>query len=134
MEGLLDFQHGLDRTYARIVHNKENAAHLKKSDRKEIEFKAKVSEGSSLVEVNLTELAGKFAGELIGKMEPTHLVVMVLGGMLLRVASSVLKKQIERASHDKDLSEETKKSIALSQEETRRIEILASALTSQPRL
>lgn len=134
MEALVEFQRGLDRTYAKIIYDQDSAVHLKKIDKKDIEFKAKISDGSSIVDISLTDFAGKIATELIGKMDPTHLVIMTLGGMLIWVAGSVFKKQMEMSSHDKDVSEEAKKSIALSQEETKRVEIMSKAFAVEPRL
>lgn len=134
MASLIDFQTGLNRTYLKIVHDEDNLTHLKQSEKQDLEFKAKVEDGCTLLTVDLSEFAQKITTELITKMEPTHIIILAVSGMALWVAGSVIKKHLELSSHDKDVSEEAKKAVNLSEQETKRMEILASALSAQPKL
>lgn len=129
MEGLIKFQEGLNRTYAKVVYNQDSARHLKNSEKQDIEFKAKVSEGCTLIEVPLSDFAQKVLLELVGKMEPSHIVVMSIAGMALWVAGSVWKKHLEEESKIKDVQEETKKMVALSEQETERAKIMMNAVS-----
>ena len=132
--GLVELQHAINRAYARAVHSSTNARGLTDHERKEIQFKAKVKQGSSLIEVNLGEFAETVATALVGKMEPVHWVVTVLG--LAAVAGSVAayKAYLRHRSEDKKLSDETARDIALSQEETKRLQVMANATREVPLL
>lgn len=132
--GLVELQHAINRAYARAVHSSTNARVLTDHERREIQFKAKVRQGSSLIEVNLGEFAETVATALVGKMEPLHWVVTVLG--LAAVAGSVAayKAYLRHRSEDKKLTEGTARDIALSQEETKRLRVMASATREIPLL
>ena len=132
--GLVELQHAINRAYARAVHSSTNARVLTDHERKEIQFKAKVQQGSSLIEVNLGEFAETAATALVGKMEPVHWVVTVIG--LATVAGSVAayKAYLRHRSEDKKLSDGAARDIALSQEETRRLQVMANATREVPLL
>lgn len=134
MQSLVDFQTGLNRTYVKIIHDENNLLHLKAEEKKSIEFKASVENGCTLINVDLTEFAQRITTELVTKMQPTHIIVLAISGMLLWVGGSIIKKHLELASHDKDVSEEAKKAVAMSDQETKRMEIMADAFKAQPKL
>lgn len=131
-EALVTLQHSLNRAYARAVHDTTNARSLTNAEKQNIQFKAKVEKGSSLIEINLGETLEKIGLELITKMTPEMTAVMVLGIGLLGAGTWVMRDYIRRRSEDKQIEENTRAKIALSQEETRRLEIVAALKASAP--
>lgn len=133
-EALVELQHALNRAYARLVRGVANAKVLTNEQRNQIEFKAKVEKGSSLIEINLGPFASSLSTALIGKMEPAHVVLAVIG--TAAVAGSVIayKAFLKHKSEDKKVDAEVQKSIALSQQETKRLELMKSALDVEPAL
>lgn len=134
MRSLVDFQDGLNRTYAKLVHNESSITHLKASEKQELEFKAQVKNKCSLINVDITEFAQKTVTELMTKMEPTHLVILGVSAMVIWVGGSIWKKHLELASQHKTLSAQGEQALAMSEEETKRLQIVTSAMKTEARL
>ncbi|WP_286962854.1 hypothetical protein [Cupriavidus sp. UBA2534] len=134
MQGLLDLQHGINRTYAQLVLEQPDAKKLKETDRQELEFKAKVEEGSSLVTVDLSDFAQKLVTELVGKMEPSHIVILGVVGATLWAATTMYKHYANTQVKKKEIDADADKLVQLSHEETARLELVTKALAQQPRL
>lgn len=133
-EALVDLQHSMNRAYARFVHNSPNARVLTAEERQSIQFKAKVKQGSSLIEVNLGDFADKLTTALVGKMTSTEILIAVLGFAVVAGSLLAFKAFLKAKSEDKKVDLEFRKSVALSQQETRRLEVVTQALSAQPRL
>lgn len=125
---LVELQHAMNRSFARLVHHSGNARTLTVEERDSIKFKAKVEKGSSLIEVNLGDWAEKMSVALVDKMSPEQVILSVASVAV--VAGSVLayKWYLQHKSEDKKVNAELQTRLALSQEETRRHEILVKAL------
>lgn len=131
---LVEIQLAMNRAYARSVHHATNARKLTNEERQEILFKAKVEKGCSLIKIDLGKFGESLATNLVDKMTPEHLVMTVVGIAVVAGATLAYKSFLKHSSEDKKTSEETHKAIAMSQEETKRLEILAKAMKSQPAL
>lgn len=131
-QALVELQHAMNRAYARAVYHTANARKLTDEDRRNILFKAKVENGSSLIKIDLGAYAEKLTTNLVSKMTPEDLVITILG--IAAVAGGVFayKSFLKQRSEDKKLSVEAEKTIAMSQEETKRLEIFAAAVKNTP--
>ncbi len=134
MEALVEFQQGLNRTYAKVVYDQSDVRHLKAQEKQDLEFKAKVEEGCTKIDIDLTEFLTKTVEKMIGKMEAKHVVLMGIAGMTLWVADSAIKAHYDAEVKTKIVQEETIKATTLSNEETKRMEIMAAAFKSNPDL
>ena len=133
-EVLVNLQHALNRAYARAVHNSTNARKLTAEERRKLQFKAKVERGSSLINVDLGPYAQQLATALAGKMNANEIIITVLGLGVLTAGVVAFKSWLSHKSEDNKVEAATKERIALSQEETKRQQVLAEALSSKPQL
>jgi hypothetical protein len=131
---LVELQHAINRSYARILHDSSNSRTLTADERHELRFKAKIESGSSIIEVNLGEWAEKLSTSLVGKMNPAAIVMTVIGCAVVAGGTISYKDHLQHRSEDKKIEVEMQERVALSKEETRRHEILAKAVTAQPAL
>lgn len=131
---LVELQHAMNRAYARAVHDSTNARKLTAEERRELQFKAKVEKGSSLIKVDLGEYAEKMALALVDKMGPEHLVATVVGVAIVGGSLLAYKAFLKHRTEDKKIEEDTRRAIELSQEETRRLEVFANAQKAYPQL
>lgn len=131
---LVEIQHAMNRAYARLVHNSANARVLTADERQEIQFKAKVKRGSSLMEINFGEFAEKLTTALVGKMSSTEIVVTILGLAFIGGSTLVMKSYLKDRAEEKKADVELKKLVSLSQQETKRLEIVVEALADRPKL
>lgn len=131
---LVEVQHALNRAFARSAHSTSNARCLKTEEKQQIKFKAKVGKGSSLIEINLGEFSEKLASGIMGKMEPGMMTVTVLGVAACAASVFMYKIFLKHRSEDKKIEVEAQKAIALSQEETRRLEVFERAVKANPSL
>lgn len=133
-EALVELQHAMNRSYARLVRNAANANVLTKEERQSIEFKAKVDKGSSLIKVDLGEYAETLTTALVGKMTGTELVIAILGLAITGASLLAYKAFLASRTADKKVDQATEQTVKLSQQETKRLEIFAQALTKNPSL
>lgn len=133
-EALVELQHAMNRSYARLVRHASNANVLTKEERKAIEFKAKVDEGSSLITVDLGEYAETLTTALVGKMTGTELVITILGIAISGGALLAYKAFLAARSEDKKVDQATKQTVQLSEQETKRLQIFANAVLQRPEL
>lgn len=130
-QALVELQHALNRAYAHAVHHSANARSLTAEERRDINFKAKVQPGSSMIEVNLGEYAEKIATALAGKMSADHIVITVLGLAAIAGSVAIFKAWMGTRAEAIKVEAEAKRAITLTQEETKRHQILADALGRQ---
>lgn len=133
-EALISVQEALNRSYARLVRNVPDARGLSRDERQRIKFKAKVQRGSSLVKIDLGDYAKTISTELISKMTPSQLVITVLGLAVVAGGTTSFVSWANSQAEGKKLDVEARKLVALSEQETKRLEIVTKALTSQPKL
>lgn len=131
---LVELQHAMNRSYARLVRHAGNANVLTKEERHAIEFKAKVDEGSSVITVDMGEFAQTLSAALVGKMTGTELVITILGIAISGGALLAYKAFLAARSEDKKVDQATAQTVQLSAQETKRMEIFASALSQRPAL
>lgn len=131
---LVELQLAINRSYARVLYDYANGRALSADERNSLKFKAKVEHGSSLIEINLGEWAEKLSVALVGKMSPEMVVGTVLGCAAIAGGAFVYKAFLQQRSEDKKIEAAMRERVALSQEETKRQEILAKAIAAQPRL
>lgn len=131
---LVELQQALNRTFARAVHNAPTARTLTLEEKKEIQFKAKVEKGSSLVTIDLGDYAQKIGLAITDKMTPEMLTITILGLAIAAGATISYKAFLKNRTEQLDAVTDAKKLISLSQEETKRLEIFADAMNKNPML
>lgn len=127
-QAIVDLQEVLNRAYVLAVNNTSNLRSLTDEDRRALQVVATVEDGSSIVEVKLAPWAEKFSTELVSKMTGTEIVVTVLGTTLIATAGWLLKNHLKTRFEEKKLEFEGANKLSLSQEETRRLEIVTNAM------
>jgi len=133
-EALVELQHAMNRTYARMVHSSGNPNVLTMEQKRTIEFKAKVEKGSSLLTIDLGEYANALVMGMVGKMDGPQLVMVALGTAVAAGSTIAYKTYLKHRSEDKKVELATQERIALSQEETKRMVVMQDLITAQPRL
>ena len=68
-EAIVEIQTALNRAYSRLVHDNSDSRGLTGAERNNLRFKAKVSKGSSLINIDLGEFAKTLTTELISKTD-----------------------------------------------------------------
>ena len=131
---LVDLQTALNRTYSRFVLGEANSRRLTDVQKQEIQFKAKVEEGSSLITVDLGKFGDILAQGIVAKMTPEMLAITVVGAIIIIGATISYKAFLKHRTEDKTIEEDAKRTIALSQEETRRLQVFADATKQIPQL
>jgi hypothetical protein len=133
-EAVVDVQRAVNRAYARTVHGTANARSLTDTERRDIQFKAKVKRGSSVVEIDLADFAEKLASAIVTKMTPEMLAITVIGLAVTGASLLAYKAYLAARTADKQIGQESIDKIALSKEETRRLEVFADAMKRAPSL
>lgn len=95
MKAFIELQSNIYRSYALTKYNSPNVRSLTQEERKQLEIVVTVSEGSSILDVDLQGVLEKMAVEMVGKMEPTHLVVTILGIGLVWAGHSAYNKYLD---------------------------------------
>lgn len=133
-ESLVDVQKRLNRAFAMVALKHASAIHLKDEQRDALKFKAKVEPGSSFITVDLSGALQYVAQSMVGKMNGTEILIGVLGLGTIIASTMITKQFLRDKAGNKNVTEETKRAIAMSEQETERHKILAQALSSRAAL
>ncbi len=133
MEGLLKVQQGVNRTYANLVLDQPDARHLKEAERKELEFKAKVMQGSSVIEVDLSEFAQKLVTDLAAKQTPQNRIVYGIVGASLWAANSMSKAYVKAQARISTTDVEADQLVPVTEEEKEAVDVFAAAVARDRR-
>lgn len=94
MRGLLEFQKGIYQSYAAAKYD-HPTKRLSEEERKALEIRVDVNDGSSDFEINFQELAVKLIEQLGGKMDPVHVLITVVTIAVLYFGTSSYKSYLE---------------------------------------
>lgn len=130
MTPLLEVQGEINRAYASIRYGTSNSRRLKHDERDELEVVVKVTEGSSLYDAELWKHFSAMAQAAVGRMNGTEIVVTVLGTAAMVAGTVWANAWLAQRRQEKELDHEQQ----MSQEDTRRLELLTQALARQPSL
>lgn len=133
-EAVVEVQRAVNRAYARAVHKTSNSRSLTNLERQDIQFKAKVEPGSSIIKIDLGDFAEKLATTVAQTMTPTFLAITIVGLAITGASLVAYKAFLKKNSDDKQIDVEARTKIALSQEETRRLDLMAKATARVPTL
>lgn len=133
-EAVIDVQRAVNRAYARTVHGASNSRTLTDIERRDVQFKAKVKRGSSLIEINLGDFAEKLATAIATKMTPDMIAITVVGLAITGASLLAYKAYLKARTAEKQIGQDAINKLALSQQETRRLEIFAEAVQRVPSL
>lgn len=141
MEGLVELQNTIFRTYALLVHDKLKANALTDSEKERLTITFYISKGSAGILAKLEEFLPVFAKDMAEKVDAKHYVVMVLGAGLLWGGSTVVNTWLQ---HQKDQFVAEQQTIQkkldiddrqfASEQELKRMELLAKAYEHNPQL
>lgn len=131
-EAIVVMQSSINRIYARLVHDSANGKSLTSVEKEQLKFKAKVEKGSSKIEINLSDWATNLANSLVDKMSPEQLVIIVLSAVAVAGGNYAWKAYLRHRSEDKKVEADMQSRVAMSQEETKRQQILADAFKQHP--
>lgn len=101
MKGLIELQTGVYRTYALAKYHSNHSGHLTDEEKSELEFEVKVSDGSSGVDIDFTEIASKFIEGTVGKMSGESAALLLGMFLLLYFGRSVYSTWADNKKEEK---------------------------------
>ena len=125
---LVDLQAAMNRTYAQVLRGTSNPNTLTNQQKQEIEFKAKVEKGSSLLTVDLGPYMSTLASGLVGKMDGSQMVMTVLGLAVVAGSTLAYKSFLKTRTEDRKVTADMQERVALSQEETKRLGVMQAVI------
>ena len=141
MESLLALQAAINRIYALTSHGAENARLLTDVEKSRVEIQAKVTEGTTTVTVDGTEVIKHIVDVLGASMTGEQLTLIAISIALLFFGTSAFRAYLstKAAIRDKEIGVQEKMALseqigALSEQETARAKIMADAMMREPRI
>ena len=145
MNGFLELQAGIYKSYALINYDSDTTNCLTKSERNELEIEVEVKDGSSSFDVNLTEIGIKFIESTAGKMTSGQALTLILVFTVLYFGKNYLqqilaaKKQARESELDLQKNTEERKERLetiklLTQQNPKFNEVIAKANNFDPRV
>lgn len=140
MRGLLEFQKGIYQSYAAAKYDLPTKR-LSEEERKALEIRVDVSDGSSDLDINFQELAVKLIEQIGGKMDPVHALVTVVSIAVLYFGTSSYKSYLENRKdiRAREITDDTQKKTLeamqfASAQETERLKILTDLAKNDHRI
>lgn len=140
MKALLEFQQGIYQSYASAKYDNP-AKRLTDHEKEALQINVKVTDGTTGLQINYQEIAKELATQLVTKMTPEQVTTVVLTFAVLFFGKVAFAKYLDYRKETRlaELTDDTERAKidtmrAMSEQETKRAEILARALSSAPRL
>jgi len=127
MKGFIDLEANLQRTYAKLAYN-GNTHRLTKADRERLQLVVKVEKGSANNVINLQDAANQMINGAMKNMTPDQIFHTAIIAMVLYAGYASFKHYINKQVEKKEI--EIK--LAMSQEETKRVEIIQQIAQANP--
>lgn len=145
MEALLTLQSGIHRSYALAKYGDERISRLTSQDRRNTEITVQVEPGTTGLEIDGTKIATHFIDVVGHTMNGTQVTVIAVLALVLFFGLSGFKlvlaemsknksKEIDATERAAERAQDVRSAIALSQEETKRLEILKGITESFPKV
>lgn len=128
-----EFHKSLSRSYAYLVYGNANATLLKSDDRLLLDLEFLVIGGSTGVDATDRALEA-IARAIVQKMSDKQITLSVIIFLLLFFSSSIGASWLSEHYETRRAEDASSERIALSEQETRRVEMMAQALGSAPEL
>lgn len=140
MRGLLEFQRGIYQSYASAKYDAP-AKRLSEEEKKALEIRVDVRNGSSDFGINYQDLAVKLIEQLGAKMDPNNVLIAVVTIAVLYFGSSAYKAYLEQRKEirSKEITDDTQKATLqalqfTSTQETERMKIMAELSRANHRI
>lgn len=131
-KALIEIQHAVDQTYISLV--RPGAKRLTDAEKRRTTITARVNKGSSIVNVEMGDAFTRLASDLASKMSPDQIIITVLGVSLIAGSTLVAKEYVRARAAKAGKEAELATEVALSEQETKRLKIVAEATSRQPKL
>jgi len=128
MEGFLELQKNIYRSYALARYGKPNSQLITKEEKESLSFAVKVSEGSSGLQAALEGACKSFATGVAKNMDAQSVIIIALGAGLLWAGTVCWKAYLDHL-REKNKIEAGNFS---SEQETKRMEIMGRAMIAKP--
>lgn len=123
MEALIELQKNIYRSYAKLYYDDANKR-LTDAEKQKLEILVQVLPGSTDVKAKLAEIIKQFVQGAMDKMEAKHFVIVLTTGILCLTGNTMWKNYLSVQGEAKNVESK----IALSKEETRRMEVFRDAI------
>lgn len=129
MPPVMDLQKELNRTFCLLKYGEDNLRKLTNEDRDSAEIVVDVAHGSSIFDVKLDEQFNAIISAALDKMNPQDILITVVTIALSVTAASAWKAWLASKAREKEIEI----GIRMSEQETARAQIMATALSqSEP--
>lgn len=140
MKAFLELQQGIYRSYAVAKYNTPHKR-LTNEEKAALEIRVKVEPGSSMFSIDMQQLLERLCHELVGKMDPTTILISVIGAGVIWAGQSMYKHYLDQRTDVRKAEIKSEADRALleqlkfgQEQETKRAEIMAAAFGQNARL
>lgn len=141
MRSFLEYQKSVYKSYAISAYNTENTGRLTNEEKERLQIKVKVSEGSSIFDIDLQKLLMEIIKEVAPKMTATDVIIIAVGVAVAIGGSSIFKAYLEhrRQKRSDELNSEEKKQLVdaikfVTEKDIERTKILTKVVEKYPAL
>lgn len=127
------FHASLSKAYAYAAYGQADVHFLKNADREALDIRMLVIEGSNGLQI-LDEALERLTHALLTKMSGKQMALIIVLYLLLNFGHTTMKDWLHEEYASKDHTSDDANALALSEQETERMQILASALNKNPPL
>lgn len=139
MKVFIQFQNAVYKSYAQARYNTDNINKLTKQEKLDLEIVVKVEEGCSILDIDAQEILEKMAVNMADSLTGDQVMIITLGfgAMFFGVSALKLYLNNKKEIRSQEVTSEAElrrleQVSALSEQETRRMEILAQAQLREP--
>ncbi len=129
---LIEYQKAFEHAFLELA--KPNASRLTNAEKKDLAITAEVKKGSTLLTLDLNAALTQLSTQLVGKMTPNDILIALLGLGTIAGSAFVAKAFFQARATRLTRNAELDAQIKMSQEETKRLDVVTKAMAVQPKL
>ncbi|MBF5006386.1 hypothetical protein [Diaphorobacter caeni] len=129
---LIEYQKAFEHAFLELV--KPKSTRLTNSEKKDLAITAEVKKGSTLLTLDFNAALTQLSTQLVGKMTPNEILIAILGLGTIAGATFVVKTFVKERATRLTRTAELDSQTQLSEQETKRLQIVTQAMQAQPKL
>lgn len=134
MEGLIELQRTINRSFSILAYDTPNTTSLTISDKQSLEIFFTISDGSTEIWAALERAIDRISEKVSDKMEPKHVIAVVVSVGLLWAGTSCWSSWLQNQKEIKQLDHETESRQFASESEFKKMKLIADLATRVPQV
>lgn len=134
MEGLIELQKTINRSFSILAYDTPNTNSLTSAEKQSLELLFKISEGTTGIQAALENAVEKITEKVVNKMESKHIAAVAISAALLWTGHSCWSSWLQHQKEIKQIEHDVESRQFASEEEYKKMKLISDLAAHVPQL